>query len=72
MNRITTPFGFHTTADEVVEGVDLAVKRAVVTGATSGIGIETARALASARCAGREAVRERRSSSPWNGNDTET
>ena len=46
--KITTPFGFHATALEVVAGVDLSGKRAIVTGAASGIGIETARALASA------------------------
>ncbi|MFJ1745640.1 SDR family NAD(P)-dependent oxidoreductase [Streptomyces sp. NPDC088116] len=46
--RFTTPFGFHSTASEVVQGVDLAGKRAIVTGATSGIGVETARALAGA------------------------
>ncbi|MFD0067066.1 SDR family NAD(P)-dependent oxidoreductase [Streptomyces sp. NPDC056690] len=46
--RFTTPYGFHTTAAEVVEGVDLTGKRAVVTGAASGIGVETACALASA------------------------
>ena len=46
--RITTPFGFHSTASEVIDGVDLTTKRAIVTGATSGIGVETARALASA------------------------
>src|SRR5271155_1814304 len=46
MDRVTTPFGFHTTADEVVQGIDLSGKRAIVTGATSGIGIETVRALA--------------------------
>jgi NAD(P)-dependent dehydrogenase (short-subunit alcohol dehydrogenase family) len=45
---ITTPFGSDSTAAEVVAGVDLAGRRAVVTGASSGIGIETARALASA------------------------
>jgi NAD(P)-dependent dehydrogenase (short-subunit alcohol dehydrogenase family) len=45
---ITTPFGFETTAAEVVEGVDLTGKRAIVTGGASGIGVETARALASA------------------------
>jgi NAD(P)-dependent dehydrogenase (short-subunit alcohol dehydrogenase family) len=46
MDRVTTPFGFHTTADEVVQGIDLTERRAIVTGATSGIGIETVRALA--------------------------
>ncbi len=46
--RITTPFGFDSTAAEVVEGIDLGGKRAVVTGGSSGIGIETARALAGA------------------------
>ncbi|MBO0594694.1 SDR family NAD(P)-dependent oxidoreductase [Nesterenkonia sp. E16_7] len=37
-----------STAEEVLEGVDLQGKTAVVTGASSGIGIETARALAGA------------------------
>jgi NAD(P)-dependent dehydrogenase (short-subunit alcohol dehydrogenase family) len=41
-------FGFESTAAEVIAGVDLAGKRAVVTGGASGIGIETARALAAA------------------------
>jgi len=41
---ITTPFGFESTAAEVAAGIDLAGKRAVVTGAASGIGVETARA----------------------------
>ncbi|WP_433538009.1 SDR family NAD(P)-dependent oxidoreductase [Micromonospora sp. CA-249363] len=44
--RITTPFGFASTADEVLAGVDLTGKRAVITGGAAGIGIETARALA--------------------------
>jgi NAD(P)-dependent dehydrogenase (short-subunit alcohol dehydrogenase family) len=48
MPKITTPFGFESTAEEVIHGVDLTGKRAVVTGATSGLGIETARALAAA------------------------
>lgn len=39
-------FGFTTTADEVLAGVDLTGQRALVTGATSGVGVETARALA--------------------------
>jgi NAD(P)-dependent dehydrogenase (short-subunit alcohol dehydrogenase family) len=45
---ITTPFGFHSTAADIVAGIDLRGGRAIVTGASSGIGIETARALASA------------------------
>ena len=45
---ITTPFGFDSTAAEVAAGVDLDGRRAIVTGASSGIGIETARALADA------------------------
>jgi NAD(P)-dependent dehydrogenase (short-subunit alcohol dehydrogenase family) len=45
---ITTPFGFDSTAAEVIAGVDLTGRRAIVTGASSGIGIETARALAGA------------------------
>src|SRR5215813_5234914 len=45
---IKTPFGFSSTAAEVVAGVDLSGKRAIVTGASSGIGVETARALADA------------------------
>ncbi|WP_099013999.1 SDR family NAD(P)-dependent oxidoreductase [Streptomyces malaysiensis] len=46
--RITTPFDARSTAAEVIDGVDLSGRRAVVTGAASGIGIETARALAGA------------------------
>jgi NAD(P)-dependent dehydrogenase (short-subunit alcohol dehydrogenase family) len=46
--RITTPFGAESTAAEVIEGIDLTGRRALVTGGASGIGIETARALASA------------------------
>jgi NAD(P)-dependent dehydrogenase (short-subunit alcohol dehydrogenase family) len=46
MTLITTPFGQHSTASEVVEGIDLSGKRSIVTGAASGIGVETARALA--------------------------
>jgi NAD(P)-dependent dehydrogenase (short-subunit alcohol dehydrogenase family) len=45
---ITTPFGFDSTAAEVVAGIDLSGKRAIVTGGSSGIGVETARALAGA------------------------
>ena len=45
---LTTPFGATTTALEVIEGIDLRGKRAIVTGGSSGIGVETARALAQA------------------------
>ena len=45
-NRVTTPFGAEFTAREVLEGVDLVGRRTIVTGAPSGIGVETARALA--------------------------
>jgi NAD(P)-dependent dehydrogenase (short-subunit alcohol dehydrogenase family) len=55
--RITTPFGFASTAAEVIAGVDLTGKRAIVTGASSGIGVETARALAGAGAAVTLAVR---------------
>jgi NAD(P)-dependent dehydrogenase (short-subunit alcohol dehydrogenase family) len=56
-NRITTPFGFESTAADVVSGIDLTSKRAIVTGAASGIGVETARALAGAGAAVTLAVR---------------
>jgi len=58
MTRITTPFGFDSTALEVVEGIDLTGKTAVVTGAASGIGVETARALAVAGAQVTLAVRD--------------
>jgi NAD(P)-dependent dehydrogenase (short-subunit alcohol dehydrogenase family) len=45
---IATPFTAESTADEVIEGIDLTGRRAIVTGGASGIGIETARALAGA------------------------
>jgi NAD(P)-dependent dehydrogenase (short-subunit alcohol dehydrogenase family) len=45
-DRITTPFDATSTAAEVAAGIDLTGKRAIVTGASSGIGIETARVLA--------------------------
>jgi NAD(P)-dependent dehydrogenase (short-subunit alcohol dehydrogenase family) len=55
---ITTPFGFASTAAEVIAGVDLTGRRAIVTGASSGIGIETARALADAGAEVTLAVRD--------------
>jgi len=45
---IATPFTAESTAAEVIEGIDLTGRRAIVTGGASGIGIETARALAGA------------------------
>ncbi|MFF3976373.1 SDR family NAD(P)-dependent oxidoreductase [Streptomyces sp. NPDC001828] len=45
---ISTPFTASSTADEVLQGVGLVGLRAIVTGASSGLGIETARALAGA------------------------
>jgi NAD(P)-dependent dehydrogenase (short-subunit alcohol dehydrogenase family) len=46
--RITTPFGAQSTAADTIAGVDLGGRRAIVTGGASGLGVETARALASA------------------------
>ena len=43
---LTTPFGESSTADEVADSLDLSGRRAIVTGAASGIGSETARVLA--------------------------
>ena len=48
MSLITTSFDATSTADAVVEGMDLRGTRAVVTGGASGIGVETARSLARA------------------------
>jgi len=56
--RITTPFNATSTTDDVLADVDLAGKRAVVTGASSGLGVETARALASAGAEVTLAVRD--------------
>jgi NAD(P)-dependent dehydrogenase (short-subunit alcohol dehydrogenase family) len=47
-NRITTPVGAQSTAAEVIAGIDLTGRRAIVTGGASGIGVETARTLADA------------------------
>ncbi len=55
---VATPFSFESTAADVIEGVDLAGRRAIVTGAASGIGVETARALAGAGAAVTLAVRD--------------
>ncbi len=56
--RITTPFGAASTAAEVLERINLSGKRMIVTGASSGIGVETARALAGAGAEVTLAVRD--------------
>lgn len=61
---LLTPFGFGSTAEEVVAGVDLSGKRAVVTGANSGIGVETARVLALAGAEVTLAVRRPEAAAP--------
>ena len=43
-------FGRSSTTDDVLAGVDLGGKTAIVTGASGGLGAETARALASRGC----------------------
>ena len=58
MTTITSPYDSRTTALQVVEGIDLSGRRAVVTGAASGIGVETARALAHAGAQVTLAVRD--------------
>ena len=57
-SRITTPFGASSTASDVVAGIDLTNRRAIVTGGASGIGVETARALAEAGAQVTLAVRD--------------
>lgn len=42
-----TEYSSNTTTDEILEGIDLTGKVAIVTGASGGLGAETARALAS-------------------------
>lgn len=46
--RVTSRFGKHTLAAEVIAGIDLSRSNAIVTGGASGIGIVTARVLAEA------------------------
>ena len=53
-SRITTPFNAESTAAEVLAGVNLSGRRAIVTGGSSGIGVETARALAAAGADGED------------------
>ncbi|MFF8381533.1 SDR family NAD(P)-dependent oxidoreductase [Streptomyces sp. NPDC015661] len=48
MTLTTTPFGMRATAAEVLRGVDLRGRRMIVTGGSSGLGVETVRVLAGA------------------------
>src|SRR5690349_12809099 len=56
--RSRAMFDATSTAAEVLAGVDLTGKHAIVTGASSGIGLATARALASAGATVTAAVRD--------------
>ncbi|MCP3801332.1 SDR family NAD(P)-dependent oxidoreductase [Allokutzneria sp. A3M-2-11 16] len=47
-HKIGSGFGARSTADEVLDGIDLTGKLAIVTGGYSGLGLETTRALARA------------------------
>ncbi|HEY1762468.1 MAG TPA: SDR family NAD(P)-dependent oxidoreductase [Acidimicrobiales bacterium] len=58
MDLITTPFTRDSTAMEVLEGLDLSGRKAIVTGGASGIGFETARALSHANAEVTIAVRD--------------
>src|SRR4051812_10100308 len=47
-HKIGSGFGAQSTAAEVVDGIDLTGRLAIVTGGYSGVGLETVRALANA------------------------
>ncbi|MFF7286184.1 SDR family NAD(P)-dependent oxidoreductase [Streptomyces griseorubiginosus] len=47
-HKIGSGFGAHSTADDVLAGVDLSGKLAIVTGGYSGLGLETTKALVKA------------------------
>jgi NAD(P)-dependent dehydrogenase (short-subunit alcohol dehydrogenase family) len=56
---ITSAFGAHTAASQVVAGHDLTGVTVIITGGATGIGVETARALAGAGASVTLAVRNR-------------
>lgn len=60
-DRVTSPFGARTTAEEVLAGHDMRGQRFLVTGGYSGLGLETCRVLAAANAdvvvAGRDLTR---------------
>jgi len=59
---VGSPFGAFSTAREVIAGHDLSGKSVVVTGGATGIGVETARALAEAGATVTLAVRNHEAS----------
>ncbi|GAA3165414.1 MULTISPECIES: SDR family NAD(P)-dependent oxidoreductase [Streptomyces] len=61
---LTTPFPARAGAAEVIDGVDLTGRRAVVTGGSSGLGAETVRALAAAGAEVTIATRRPESAAP--------
>ncbi|MFJ9096976.1 SDR family NAD(P)-dependent oxidoreductase [Streptomyces sp. NPDC102405] len=62
-HKIGSGFGAHSTADEVLAGIDLSGKLAIVTGGYSGLGLETTRALTKAGA--RVVVPARRPDTAW-------
>ncbi|WP_405553299.1 SDR family NAD(P)-dependent oxidoreductase [Streptomyces canus] len=62
-HKIGSGFGAHTTADDVLAGIDLSGKLAIVTGGYSGLGLETTRALTKAGA--RVVVPARRPDTAW-------
>jgi hypothetical protein len=46
--RINSGFGPRSTASEILRGIDLSGRLAIVTGGYSGLGLETTRALSGA------------------------
>ena len=65
------PLDETTTAGEVMAGVDLSGRTAIVTGASTGIGLETAANLASAGARGIAGVRTEEKGEHHHANETE-